>query len=139
MKKREKGKLHSAFVLQPSRAVRGAARTPSIEQQQSSESGLIKLLPQELHSASKHQAPRVNCVWKYLCFILIYFVHPLAKWVLRYQKSLREVTFWGPYKLIVITSLFYAISPHKSFHRNTYVWIDRKPLYMCGCVHIYMG
>lgn len=32
----------------------------------------------------------LKCVCEYLCFISIYFVHPLAQCVLRYQKSLRE-------------------------------------------------
>lgn len=37
----------------------------------------------------------LNCVCERLCFISIYFVHLLARGVLRYQKSLKEVTFGG--------------------------------------------
>ena len=33
----------------------------------------------------------LSCVCEHLCFISIYFVHLLARCVLRYQKSLREV------------------------------------------------
>ena len=44
----------------------------------------------ELPSASQHQAATAL----YLCFILIYFVSPLAKCVWRYQESLRELILW---------------------------------------------
>lgn len=58
----------------------------------SSESRAAKLLPQEPHSASRHQAGRaLNCVFEYLGFTSISFVHLLARCVVRYQKSLREV------------------------------------------------
>lgn len=41
-----------------------------------SESGTSKLLPQDLHSASQHQATTVlNCVCEHLCFILILRIH----------------------------------------------------------------
>lgn len=56
-----------------------------------SESGTTKLLPQELYSASQPQASiTLNCVREHLCFIWVYFVHPLARYILRYQKCLRE-------------------------------------------------
>jgi len=55
-------------------------------------------------------------VWVDLCFISIYFVHSLARCVLRYQKNLREVIFgvWEcsknfPYKLMVAASSLHAI------------------------------
>ena len=52
------------------------------------------LLPQGLYSASQHQATRaLNCICERLCFISIYFVHLLARHVLRCQKSLIEVFF----------------------------------------------
>ncbi|CAD7680971.1 unnamed protein product [Nyctereutes procyonoides] len=43
-----------------------------------------RLLPWELRSASQPQAiGAFNCVCEHLCFILIYFVHPLSECVLR--------------------------------------------------------
>ena len=49
-----------------------------------SKSGPTKLLPRELHSASQHPAAvSLNCACEHLCFISIYFVHPLVRWVLR--------------------------------------------------------
>lgn len=54
----------------------------------------FKLLTRELHLASQHQtATALNCVCEHLCFILIYFVHLLARCVLRYQKSLERLFF----------------------------------------------
>ncbi|EPY73163.1 mitochondrial folate transporter/carrier [Camelus ferus] len=45
-----------------------------------------QLLSWELHSASQHQAAiALNCVCEHLCFIWIYFVHPLARCVLSYN------------------------------------------------------
>lgn len=39
-----------------------------------------KLLPWDLHSVSQHQVPTaLNGVCKHLCFVSIYFVHPLAR------------------------------------------------------------
>jgi len=47
------------------------------------------------YTASQHQASTaLNCVCKYLCFILIYVVQTLAKCVRRHQKSLKEAMFW---------------------------------------------
>ena len=72
----EKQKQHSAIVLQW--AVIEAACTLN------GKSGTAKLLPQEIHSASWHQAAvALNCVFKHLCFISIYFVYSLARYVLR--------------------------------------------------------
>ncbi|XP_042099629.1 endoplasmic reticulum junction formation protein lunapark isoform X4 [Ovis aries] len=54
----------------------------------SSKSGTTKLLPWELHSASHHQAAiALNFVCEHLCFVSIYFVHPLARCVLRSSSS----------------------------------------------------
>lgn len=40
----------------------------------------IKLLPRQPHSASRHQITMaLNYVYEHLCFILICFVHPLAR------------------------------------------------------------
>ena len=48
------------------------------------QSGTTKLLPLELDSASLHQAAiALNCVSEHLCFILTYFLHLLARCVLR--------------------------------------------------------
>ena len=75
-KKKVKSKNNiQCFVLQ--QAILEAAGNPS------SESGTTKLLPQELHSASQHQATiALNCACEHLYFILIYFVYPLASCVL---------------------------------------------------------
>ena len=51
----------------------------------SSESGPMKLLPWEPHSASQYQVARaLGHVCKHLCFISAYFVHPSAGCVPRY-------------------------------------------------------
>lgn len=63
----------------------------------SGESSPTKLLPWDLHSAHQHQAGiALRCVCEHLCFISIYSTHPLARWVLRHQKNLREVIFFEP-------------------------------------------
>lgn len=50
----------------------------------------------ELHSAAQPQAAvALSRVYEHLCFISIYFMHLLARCVLRYQKSLRGVIFLG--------------------------------------------
>lgn len=50
----------------------------------SSKSGPAKLLPCELHSAYQHQVSiALNCVCEHLCFISVYFVHPLARCIVR--------------------------------------------------------
>jgi len=60
----------------------------------SSKSGPSKLLALELHSVSQHEAAiPLNFICEHLYFISIYCVHPLARYVLRSQKSLREVMF----------------------------------------------
>lgn len=57
-------------------------------------SDTTKLLPQKLHSGLQHQATMaLNGVCEHLCFIPIYYVHSLARYVLKYQKSLREIIF----------------------------------------------
>ena len=49
-------------------------------------------LPWELNSASQRQAARgLDCAS--ICALSVYFVHPLARCVLRYQKSLTEIIF----------------------------------------------
>ena len=49
----------------------------------SRQSGTAKILSQELHQASQHQATiALNCVCEQLCFIPTYFVHPLTRCVL---------------------------------------------------------
>lgn len=48
----------------------------------------------EPHSAPQPRATRAsNCVCEHLCFVSIYFWYLLARCVLWYQKSLREVIF----------------------------------------------
>ena len=114
--KTQKPKVVLSFVLQW--AVIEAARTPS------SKSGTIRLLLGTT-SASQQQAARaLKCVCEHLCFILIYFVHELARCVLRYQKNLKEAIFgiWEcskcfPCKLMVMSSLLYIVSVYESFHR----------------------
>lgn len=50
----------------------------------SSKSGPAKLPPCELHSAYQHQVSiALNCVCEHLCFISVYFVHPLARCIVR--------------------------------------------------------
>jgi len=64
------------------------------QQTLSSEHGPTKLLPQELQSASQHQAMLVlNHVCEHLCFISIDFVHSLAECILKYKKSLKRCYF----------------------------------------------
>ena len=60
-----------------------------------------------------------------MSFTSIYFVYPLARCVLWYQKSLREVLWgvWGrlqvsPYKLMVTASSL-DVLVYERFHRNT--------------------
>ncbi|CAD7693952.1 unnamed protein product [Nyctereutes procyonoides] len=60
-------------------------------------------LPRELHSASQPQTARaLNCVCEHLCLISIYFVHPLAKCILRIQA---QVT-WS---LLLATEMCYFL------------------------------
>ena len=77
--KKRQSKSSSTFVL-PSGAVTGASHAPG------GENGAAKLLPLELPLASQHQAARA---WHRVCEHpgFIYFVHLLARCVLRYQKS----------------------------------------------------
>jgi len=92
MKTGKKQEERSASLLQ--QVLREAARAPS------SEGRPTKLLPWELHSASQHHTARVlTCVYEHWCFLSIYSVHPLARCVLRHQKSLREVILGGLGKL----------------------------------------
>lgn len=99
MKKGKKQKQHSAcFAVSH---YRGSTHPEK--------SGPTKILPWELHSASSHQSFEL-C--EHLCFILIYSVHLLARCVLLYQKSQREVIFWFqghsklfPNELMVFASL----------------------------------
>ena len=59
------------------------------------EKGTAKLRPQELHSVSQHQDTiALNCACEHTCFFSIYFVHPLARCVLRYRKT-QETLFFG--------------------------------------------
>lgn len=97
----------------------------------SRDSGPTKLLPRQLHSTCQHQATRaLNYVCERPCFILIYFVHPWARCLLRYQKRLRGV-FWGVwehskiflYKLMTIPSSFYAFWLMKVFTERLYLQI----------------
>lgn len=83
--------------------------------------------PHSASPASSHQAPvALHCVCAHLCYISVYFVHPLARRILGYQKSLREVILgiWEcsesfPYKSMVIISLLYAILAYQRIHRGT--------------------
>lgn len=78
-KKGKKQNQHSAFLLQQACNTGSAAQGPT------------KLLPWELlYSAFQHPAATaLKCVFEHLCFIVIYFMHPLARRVSRYQKSLK--------------------------------------------------
>lgn len=58
-----------------------------------------------------------SCVREHLCFVSIYFLNPLARCVLRYQKYWRKVIFSGlgmlrtfPYKLMTTASPLSTIS-----------------------------
>lgn len=61
-------------------------------------------------------------LWAPLFYITSYSVHLLARSVSRYQRSLREVMFWGehskdfPYKPIVTASLLYTISTLEGYY-----------------------
>lgn len=123
MKKGKKGKWCSTFASHST--ITEATCT------QSSMNGTAKLLPKELHWASKHQASRaLNYVCNHLCSVSVYFVHLLARWVLRYQKSLRTVIFstWKcsklfPYKLTVTASSFlFQFQLMKGFTGMLYFW-----------------
>lgn len=139
MKKGKKGKWCSAFALHW--AITEAAHT------QSSMNGTAKLLPKELHWASPHQASRaLNYVCNHLCFVSVYFVHFLYRWVLRYQKSLRKVIFsiWkcsklSPYKLMVTAlSILYQFQLRKSFTGMLYFWKLQKPVLMTYIITIFI-
>jgi len=98
----------------------------------SSNSGAAKLLPPKLCSASQRQAAiALNRVCEHLGF---HFVHPLARCVLRYQKSLREVTFWVcecskilSYKLMITASYVTPFWLMKVFIGMLSFWIAGKP------------
>jgi len=80
--KRQKAETAFSVCLAVSRV---GGRTHS-----NSERGAPQRLPRELHSASQPPAPRaLNCVCEHVCFLLVCSVHPLARCVLRYQKSLK--------------------------------------------------
>lgn len=90
-----------------------------------------------LYSASQHQATiALSCVCEHHCFILAYFGHPLARCVLRYQKSLRGY-FSGLehsknfplYKFMVSASSFYTILAYKGSQRITLLLDSRGNLY----------
>lgn len=58
----------------------------------SSESGPTKLLPPgTIPGISASGLIALNCIREHLCFISGYFVHPLARCVLRYQRGLKEL------------------------------------------------
>lgn len=58
-----------------------------------SKSGTAELFPWELYYLS-YQATHRFKLSEHLCFVSIYFVHLLAKCVLRYQKCPREVGYF---------------------------------------------
>ena len=107
----------------------------------SRESSPAQLLLPKLHSAFQHQATRaLNCICEHLCFISIYFVHLLARCVLRYQKSLGEVIFgvwerWKlfPSKLMVIASSLYVFLGSEMFHSDAVLLDDGRNLYFVHC------
>ena len=92
---------------------------------------------------SQHQTSRaLNYVWKHLCFVSVYFMRLLARWVLSYQKSLRKVIFsdWEhskpfPHRLMVTaSSSFTPISAYEKFHKNAfYFWIAAET-----CTYIFL-
>ena len=73
-KKRQKAKTVDSVHFTES----SQYRTPSRE------SSPTKQLPQEVHSASQHQALKALDCPRRICalFVLIYFMHPLARYVL---------------------------------------------------------
>lgn len=93
----------------------------------SSESGTAQPPPRNYNQHLSFKPWHLNCVCDHLCFISIYLVHPLARRVLRYQKSLRDIFgVWEcskhfPFKLMAIS--FYAISAYERFHRTRYLQI----------------
>jgi len=87
-----------------------------------SQSGPSNLLPWEPQWASQPPATRVqSSAQRHTYFISIYFVHLLARCVLRYQKILKkfislvwECSKFFSYKLMIIASLLYTISAYET-------------------------
>jgi len=46
-------------------------------------SGITNLLPWEPHSVSQYSHDCFNCVFEHLCFISMYLVHLVTRWILR--------------------------------------------------------
>ena len=83
-------------------------------------SGTTKLLPWELHSTlSRH---RFELSLSICAFFSIYFVHPLARCVLRYQKTLRD--YFGDsgllkfFSIIMVIVFVFFTSAEERFHRT---------------------
>lgn len=106
--KKAKSKHSVQFVSQ--RAIRERVRMQQLEWRHQAPS------PGTAPNISAARSLAFGTVWVDLRFILIYFVHSLARYVLRYQKNLREVILgvWEcsknfPYKLMVAASSLHAI------------------------------
>lgn len=116
-----------ALVLQASRHQRGA---PPSQPPPRDPPRMHPSIPAAQHPATA----ALNCGCEHLCFIWSYFVCPLARHVLRYQKSLRDVIFGGvwehpnifPNKLMIIVSLLYTILASGRFPRNALLSDSRE-------------
>ena len=122
-KKRRNANKHSLFVLQPAVMVPEAAQTLSSASHPRNHSQHLGINLQ-----SFTLCPNVLSQW--------IFVHPLARCVLRYQKTLREVIFgvWEcsnifPYKLMVAASSLYAVLAYERFERNVLLSDSGKPVH----------
>lgn len=134
--KKAKSKHSVQFVSQ--RAIRERVRMQQLEWRHQAPS------PGTAPNISAARSLAFGTVWVDLRFILIYFVHSLARCVLRYQKSLRGVIFWFgehakrlPYKLMVIPSSLYIISASKRFHRK--VLLSDSQGNLCCCLDLSLG
>ena len=108
------------------------------------ERGPAKLLPWEPRSASQHQVViALNCVCEHLCVISIYFVHPLAKCVLRYN-SFFALHYFGLQKVskrCILTTGLPGKSPVPFLKVSFFInWItmvtllETNWLYKCGSI-----
>ena len=85
------------------------------------ESSITRLLPWEPHrhhGLGLSRQSSLNCVCEHLCFLLIYFVHPLTRCASRYQKSLREFIFgvwensefFAQVLMVIASSLYFFLT-----------------------------
>lgn len=90
-----------------------------------SKSAITRLLPQDTH---------LTCVCEHLCFILIYFLHRLARCVLKYQECLKLLGLetLKTFHLQINGNCFFTLQHFslKNIHRTLYFWIAGET-----CIH----